>query len=407
MKAIKPVWNFLRRGARGRYYEIFRPKKGLGKSSIRKISFLTTYINKNSQRYRVYNLIEELAEVGIECAVFKVDCTSSLENILDSDLLVALRVPLSENVMRILKEFRQRCIPIVFDIDDLVFEPESAGFLHQVAILNEEEKDKWKQDMKMLKATLLESDYVTCSTEALSRRVELLNKKSFVFPNTINRKQYELAQALKREKKRGAYEKIKIGYFSGTKTHEKDFLEVSDALYEILKNNSNVEFHLVGVMDIEEKFSEFVGRVVTHPRMHYLHMLKYLSQMDINLVPLEMKNIFTNGKSELKIFEAGLVSVPTVASPTDSYRMCIKDGVNGFLATSKREWIEKLERLIHDRSLRERVGEQAREDFTQRFFIKNRISDLIGIYVQIITDYKEKNKMKTVLYPIQPSYNDA
>ena len=215
----------------------------------------------------------------------------------------------------------------------------------------------------------------------------MLNKKCFIFPNTINNQQYDFTKTIVRENRPSTNEKIKIGYFSGTKTHEKDFAEASDALCEVLKKYTNVEFHLVGLLDLDGKFSPFRDRIIRKPLMGYLDMLGYLSQMDINLAPLELNNIFTDSKSELKIFEAALVSVPTIASSTNTYKTCIKDGVNGFLAVSKSDWFEKLETLIQDKVLRGKIAEEAKKDFIQRFYIKNRINDIIDIYNRIIIDF--------------------
>lgn len=370
-------------------YQVFKGVNNDRKSLLRKISFLTTYQDENSQRYRVYNPIEELTEAGIECVVFKEDCTEDMGCILDSDLLVVFRVASSGNVMRILKEFNGRHIPVVFDIDDLIFEPESADLLYAVTAMDKMEKSKRIEDMCRVRETLLASDYVTCSTEALSRRVERLNKKPYVFPNTINISQYNLAEILRKEKKPQLDNRVKIGYLSGTKTHEKDFQEASDALYEVMKRNGEAELHVVGILDLDSKFSDFGDRVVRAPLMGHMEMLRYLSGMDINLAPLEIKNAFTDCKSELKIFEAALVWVPTVASPTESYKACIKDGVNGFLAATKDEWAGKIESLICDERLREGMAGRANKDFVKGFFIKNIIGDIIRIYENIISDYKK------------------
>src|SRR6185369_9352566 len=356
--------------------------------SIRKITFLTSYKDENSQRFRVYNLIEGLTEVGVACAVIKEDFSGSLDGVLDSDLLVAFRVGASDNVRRIFDEFKRSSIPLVFDVDDLVFEPESADLLHGLSTLGETDRLKAIEGIKRLRETLLLCDYTTCTTMALAERIELLGKSCFVIPNTINKTQFELAQELKSLTPKNDGLKVRIGYFSGTRTHEKDFLEVSEALFEVMNNNPDVEFHLVGILDLDKKFAEFGDRIVRQPLMGYLEMLRYLAGMDINIAPLEMNNVFTACKSELKIFEAALLGIPTVASATDSYAGCITDGVNGFLAASKREWVEKLERLVRDEALRRRVAGQAEKDFVGRFFINNVITSVVKAMRKIVDSHK-------------------
>lgn len=374
--------------------DIHESKDAVHDAPIRKVTYLTSYKDENSQRFRIYNLIEELNLAGIECAIIKEDFTGSLQNLLDSDLLVTFRVASSANVRRILGEFKRAGVTTVFDVDDLVFEPESADLLHGLATLGETDRLNAVAGLERLRETLLLCDYGTCTTRALASRFERLGKSCSVIPNTINDLQLGLAQEIKKSKPASVGSKVKIGYFSGTRTHEKDFMEASDALYEVLGNNAGVEFHLVGILDLDPKFSALGDRIVRQPLMDYLEMLRYLSGMDINLAPLEMNNVFTAGKSELKVFEAGLLGIPTVASATDSYAGCISDGVNGFLASSTGEWVDKLVKLIKDASLRHRMAQQAELDFTKRYHIKNVIGDVVDIYQSFANAKKHPNPAK-------------
>jgi len=74
------------------------------------------------------------------------------------------------------------------------------------------------------------------------------------------------------------------------------------------------------------------------------------------------------------------VGLPVVASAVGSSRSVIRDGENGFLASSSSEWTEKLLALARDRELRERFGAAARRtvecNFDQRI-INRRVSERI------------------------------
>jgi glycosyltransferase involved in cell wall biosynthesis len=239
-------------------------------------------------------------------------------------------------------------------------------------------------EVKGYRQVLERCDFVTCTTEFLADIVRRLGKPCFVVPNTINKAQYALAEAIRRESgNRG--EKIKIGYFSGTSTHDRDFLEASGALLEILKRYRDTELHIVGSVRLPRELMKSSGKVLQNPLMPYLELLKYLSKMDINIAPLEQGTPFNEGKSELKIFEAALVGVPTVASRTDSYSKCVADGENGFLAGSREEWLQRLCSLIEDKELRTGMGLKARKYFVDRFYIENVIDNIIKIYEKIIT----------------------
>jgi len=48
----------------------------------------------------------------------------------------------------------------------------------------------------------------------------------------------------------------------------------------------------------------------------------------------------------LKFFKPGILGIPTIAVKNQTFCEAIDDGVNGFLAQDKTEWIEKIEKLI-------------------------------------------------------------
>ena len=355
------------------------------KVSIGKVTFVTTYRDANSQRFRVYNIIEGLSTLGVECRVIKDDFEGNVSSLLDSDLVIFFRVGFSQNVKRIIQELKKSKIPTVFDVDDLVFEPDSAVFIHALSSLTEGDREDAIAGFTKLHETLLLCDFATCTTPALQKRIELLGKICHVIPNSINSAQLKLAQQVVEKGKSNEDGKVKIGYFSGTKTHERDFLEVSDALFDVMEKYPQVEFHLVGVLDLDDKFMRFGERVVKQPLMEYLDMLSYLAKMDLNIAPLEMGNLFTACKSELKIFEAALLGITTVASATGSYGECINDGLTGFTAASKKEWVEKLEMLVSNKNLRLQVAERAKEDLTNKFRIESVIQVAVNVYAEFAT----------------------
>ena len=157
----------------------------------------------------------------------------------------------------------------------------------------------------------------------------------------------------------------------------------------------DTELHIVGPVRLPEVLKKSGSRVLRKPLMPYLEMLRYLSKMDINIAPLEQNNLFNDGKSELKIFEAALAGVPTIASRIDSYSKCIADGKNGFLAGSREEWIQKLSSLVENEELRIGMGLNARTDFVARFYIENTIDDIISVYEKIVDAYRSSELPST------------
>jgi glycosyltransferase involved in cell wall biosynthesis len=357
-------------------------------TTLRKVSFLPGDLIdmpwSQSRRYRVFNIIEGLTAKGIQCNVFFNISPKNLKELLTSDLVVIFKAPLSKNIQIIIDTFKQHNIPLVFDIDDLIFEPESANCIYGWREWSASQKYEYPRSYR---DTIDRCDFATCPTDYLANKIRARGKETFVIPNTINEAQYELAEKLIPNKYSEKDNKIKIGYFSGANWHDKDFLEAAEALCEILERYESTEFHIVGDVHLPEAFKMFGNRIVSKPFMPYLDMLEYLFQMDINIAPLEQNIPINEGKSELKMFEAALVSVPTIASRTDSYIRCIVDGKNGFLAGSKEAWIQKLVLLVENKELRENVGANARKDFVSKFYIENVTGDVIKAYEDMVSTY--------------------
>jgi len=49
-----------------------------------------------------------------------------------------------------------------------------------------------------------------------------------------------------------------------------------------------------------------------------------------------------------------VAGVPCIASPVGMNKKIVEDGMNGFLASSEEEWIEKISLLIDDADLRKK-----------------------------------------------------
>ena len=110
-----------------------------------------------------------------------------------------------------------------------------------------------------------------------------------------------------------------------------------------------------------------------------MSLLHYVYKMDINIAPLQI-NVFNNSKSELKIFEAALLKIPSVVSGTEPYSKTIQNGHNGFVANETGEWVDCLSQLIDNSTFRKSMGVNAYNEIVPSFFIDNEIRNVEKIY---------------------------
>lgn len=109
----------------------------------------------------------------------------------------------------------------------------------------------------------------------------------------------------------------------------------------------------------------------------------YLSKIDIGLLPLIQDTKFNKAKSPTKLFEYMAMAKPTVSSDIGEPKHIIKDGNSGFLAQTKKEFIEKMQRLIEDSELRRSMGEEARKTVVDNYSLQVLGNRLYSILNQI------------------------
>jgi GT2 family glycosyltransferase len=212
------------------------------------------------------------------------------------------------------------------------------------------------------------ADGLTAPTRPLVRAMREHFRPAFVLPNTFASSTHDLsAQAfLRRQEERSEKEIVRIGYASGTLTHQKDFLKAVEGISACLKEDPRVRLVLFKApgrptLDISE-FPQLSGLEKQIEWQDFVSMDELpaeIARFDINIAPLETGNPYVEAKSELKYFDAALVRVPTVASPTHPYRTAIDHGSNGFLAETPEEWKKCLQDLVSDKKLRDETGRRA------------------------------------------------
>lgn len=122
----------------------------------------------------------------------------------------------------------------------------------------------------------------------------------------------------------------------------------------------------------ERKLSELVRsyncpNLIYRGWINYNHIPVYLDNVDCGLVPLLDKTRFNLSKSPVKLFEYMAKAKPVVASCLGEASYIIENGYNGFLASSKNEFISRMEQLIKSPVLSENIGTTARKTVEESY----------------------------------------
>jgi glycosyltransferase involved in cell wall biosynthesis len=316
----------------------------------------------DSARYRAWHYAEELNFNGIKTAVAYQDNPFLASYSGKFKIFIFHRTLYTGKVKKLVEKAKEQKKEIIFETDDLVYDPEFLKYMDYYKNMNFLEKKLYENGVG---GEILNDNYVkACTTTAtfLARKLEEKRKEVFLVPNKLCKQDIEWTEEILNNKKKENKSEIIIGYFSGTISHNKDFATIEKPLGKIMEKYPQVKLFLAGPLDVNHNLvKKFGNRIINTPYGPRKEHFKNIAKVDINISPLEKDNPFCESKSELKFFEAGALKIPTVATATQTFAGAIEDGEDGFTAENEKDWTKKLEKLIINDKLREKMGEKAYE----------------------------------------------
>ena len=347
----------------------------------RRMAYFYETPDAHTFRYRVFNMVQALAarpDLRLSAAWFTREDLDRTSDFVDrADLLIICRTRYDSRVGRLVARAKARGLTVLYDIDDLIFDLRHAHLVGDTIgrnLVSSDEWDWWVGYIGRLGMTLGLCDGAIATNAYLAERIgdfaPQLQVK--VISNFLNRQQLDVSRNIYRRKRDSKFRRddhVHIGYFSGTKTHNKDFAVVSGALLDILSRHNEVVLTIVGSLDLPQCLSKYTRRVRKVSLQDFVNLQRYQGEVEIAVAPMQ-DNAFTNCKSELKYFEAAIAGTVVVASPIFAFRHAIADGETGLLARSH-EWAGKLELVLamlrEDGSDYRAMADRAREHAERRY----------------------------------------
>ena len=331
----------------------------------RKILFVGEEISFAS-RYRVEHFREQLILNGYASKFIQMDQTEQ-EKIEEYTAVVMYRCSKLMEAEMLANRAKAAGIPVYYDVDDLVFDYEKISGLH---FLKGSEYSDFRTTTDRIHGCMEFCDGYFTSTETLAKEIreEFPGKPVVINRNCMSMEMevlsHEAVEQTDKDKDR-----IYIGYLSGSRTHDQDFAQVEAALLEVMQRHPEVYLKLVGVLD-ESGMAPVQNRIEKLPFMDWRQLPGVIAGLDINLMPLE-NSLFHCCKSENKWTEAALVKVPSVMSHNREMEYVVENGKDGWMCTTKEEWVSALESLVTDEKARKAMGEAAHEKVMEHYLTEN------------------------------------
>ena len=237
---------------------------------------------------------------------------------------------------------------IIFDFDDAIFSPSVSKTNSFV--------EKLKSHKKIITIIKI-SSFVIAGNAYLADFARQYNKNVLVIPTSIDTERYAYPERIYEKKE------IVIGWMGSFTTVE--FLSMLKNVFVALSRKfSNISFKIIGGSFSMDGLSNVVSKAWS-----LTDELDDLKSIDIGIMPMP-DNQWTRGKCGFKAILYMSMAIPSVCSDVGVNKEIIADGVNGFLADTEKEWIDKLSLLIKDGILRKNLGLAGQKTIEERFSVR-------------------------------------
>ena len=260
------------------------------------------------------------------------------------------------------KRFRRSGAKLVFDFDDSIWLLDTSSANQKFA---------WLKSEKKTGEIIRLSDRIFAGNSYLANYAKQFNAQVKIVPTTID------TEVFKRSESYRDNQIICIGW-SGSITTIKHFEQVLPILEVLRKKYGNsVVFKVMG----DETYE--------HPELGIKGIpwsaateVQQLQSFDIGIMPLP-DDEWVKGKCGLKGLSYMSVEVPTVMSAVGVNREIIRQGENGFLATTQEEWVSRLSELIESFELRKKLGQAGRRTVLESYSMESQKMNYLDTFKEL------------------------
>jgi glycosyltransferase involved in cell wall biosynthesis len=197
------------------------------------------------------------------------------------------------------------------------------------------------------------------------------NDRVFVVPSTVSLREYQPRPI-------PSADRIPVVGWTGSHSSVAYLAVVREALQELRKRRP---FRLL-VIGVEH--FEIPGVEVECRPWSAATEVRDLWDVDVGIMPLPDEP-WARGKCGMKAIQYMGIGIPAVVSPVGANREIVQDGVTGFHAATRAEWVERLDLVLGDAELRRRLGGAARESVRALYSAEAQAPRVAEILRQVVS----------------------
>ena len=253
---------------------------------------------------------------------------------------------------------------VVYDFDDAIFLPNVSEANRLVASLKYPRK---------VPTIIRHSDHVIVGNDYLASYSRGFNGAVTIIPTCVDTSRFVPRASCGASNSRDPV----VGWI-GSPTTTPYLLQMRDVLQR-LSQRSRFELRVSGAgHDVA-----FPGVLVQNVPWTLDSEVELFNTCDVGVYPLS-DDEWSKGKCGFKAIQFMACGVPVVAAAVGVNRDIIKDGVNGFLASTSEEWIEKIGRLLSEPDLRARFAAAGRRTIEERYSLAVNAPKLVATFRDVL-----------------------
>ncbi|MBM3251169.1 MAG: glycosyltransferase family 4 protein [Candidatus Omnitrophica bacterium] len=254
--------------------------------------------------------------------------------------------------------------PIIYDFEDAVYLPNFKGNNKVMNTLRH--PGKFYQILRL-------SDHVIVCNRYMRDFVYSFNRNVTVIPTSIDTGKFKLKDVNSQNKT------PIIGWIG---SHTTSYC-LNQLINVFIKLAEKFDFSLK-IIGGEENFN-IPGVNVINEKWTLQKDIENFQSLDIGIYPLP-NDERALAKTPFKTIQYMSVGVPVMASRVGGNIEIIQDGINGFLAATENEWLEKLTSLIQDINLRKKMGLAGRKTVEERYSLERNAPYFVEILKKAYKD---------------------